>query len=97
MSLKMPEPDQATIRRRRDIAAALGKILPPDAIVVEESMRRVYESDGLSAYRQLPLLVTLPRTTAEVAAVLAFCHREGIKVVPRGAGTSLSGGALPLA
>jgi glycolate oxidase len=97
MSLKMPEPDQATIRRRRDIAAALGRILPPDAIVVEESMRRVYESDGLSAYRQLPLLVTLPRTTAEVAAVLAFCHREGIKVVPRGAGTSLSGGALPLA
>jgi glycolate oxidase len=93
----MPEPDQATIRRRRDIAAALGRILPPDAIVVEESMRRVYESDGLSAYRQLPLLVTLPRTTAEVAAVLAFCHREGIKVVPRGAGTSLSGGALPLA
>ncbi|MGH6882222.1 FAD-linked oxidase C-terminal domain-containing protein [Hypericibacter sp.] len=95
--MKMPEPDQATIRRRRDIAAALGKILPADAIVVEESMRRVYESDGLSAYRQLPLLVTLPRTTAEVAAVLAFCHREGIKVVPRGAGTSLSGGALPLA
>ena len=97
MSLKMPEPDQATIRRRRDIAAALGAILPPDAIVVEESMRRVYESDGLSAYRQLPLLVTLPRTTEEVAAVLSFCHREGIKVVPRGAGTSLSGGALPLA
>ncbi|WP_225308719.1 FAD-linked oxidase C-terminal domain-containing protein [Hypericibacter terrae] len=95
--MKMPEPDQATIRRRRDIAAALGTILPPDAIVVEESMRRVYESDGLSAYRQLPLLVTLPRTTAEVAAVLSYCHREGIKVVPRGAGTSLSGGALPLA
>jgi glycolate oxidase len=97
MSLKMPEPDAALIRRRREIAATLGQLLPADAIVVEESMRRVYESDGLSAYRQLPLLVTLPRTTAEVAATLAFCHREGIKVVPRGAGTSLSGGALPLA
>jgi len=97
MSLRMPEPDAATMRRRREIAEALGRLLPPDAIVVEESMRRVYETDGLSAYRQLPLLTVLPRTTAEVAAVLAFCHREGIKVVPRGAGTSLSGGALPLA
>jgi glycolate oxidase len=97
MSLKMPEPDAATMRRRREIAEALGRLLPQDAIVVEESMRRVYETDGLSAYRQLPLLTVLPRTTAEVAAVLAFCHREGIKVVPRGAGTSLSGGALPLA
>jgi glycolate oxidase len=97
MSLTMPEPDAAMIRRRREIAAALGRLLPADAIVVEESMRRAYESDGLSAYRQMPLLVTLPRSTAEVAAVLAFCHREGIKVVPRGAGTSLSGGALPLA
>jgi glycolate oxidase len=97
MSLKMPEPDAATIHRRREIAEALGRLLPQDAIVVEESMRRVYETDGLSAYRQLPLLTVLPRTTAEVAAVLAFCHREGIKVVPRGAGTSLSGGALPLA
>ncbi|HWA42799.1 MAG TPA: FAD-linked oxidase C-terminal domain-containing protein [Hypericibacter adhaerens] len=95
--MKMPEPDAAIIQRRREIAAALGRFLPPDAIVVEEAMRRAYESDGLSAYRQLPLLVTLPRTTAEVAAILSFCQREGIKVVPRGAGTSLSGGALPLA
>ena len=57
---------------------------------------RPYESDGLTAYRQLPMVVVLPETTAQVAAVLAYCHGEGIKVVPRGAGTSLSGGALPL-
>ncbi len=57
---------------------------------------RPYESDGLTAYRQLPMVVVLPETTAQVAAVLGYCHREGIKVVPRGAGTSLSGGALPL-
>ena len=57
---------------------------------------RPYESDGLTAYRQLPMVVVLPETTAQVSAVLAYCHREGIKVVPRGAGTSLSGGALPL-
>src|SRR5579872_4723396 len=57
---------------------------------------RPFESDGLTAYRQLPMVVVLPETTAQVAGVLGYCHREGIKVVPRGAGTSLSGGALPL-
>src|SRR5262249_2249799 len=58
---------------------------------------RPYESDGLTAYRQLPMLVVLPETTEQVSEILRFCHAEGIKVVPRGAGTSLSGGALPLA
>ena len=62
-----------------------------------EPERRAYESDGLTAYRQPPLVVVLPSTVAEVAAVLRYCQAEGIKVVPRGAGTSLSGGALPLA
>ena len=57
---------------------------------------RPYESDGLTAYRALPMVVVLPETTEQVSRVLAYCHREGIKVVPRGAGTSLSGGALPL-
>ncbi|MGC1849431.1 MAG: FAD-linked oxidase C-terminal domain-containing protein, partial [Pseudolabrys sp.] len=58
---------------------------------------RPYESDGLTAYRQLPMVVVLPETTDQVAEILRYCHGEGIKVVPRGAGTSLSGGALPLA
>src|SRR3546814_2381824 len=58
---------------------------------------RPYESDGLTAYRQLPMVVELPETTAQVAAILKYCHAGGIKVVPRGSGTSLSGGALPLA
>ena len=57
---------------------------------------RPYESDGLTAYRALPMVVVLPDSVAQVRAVLAYCHREGVKVVPRGAGTSLSGGALPL-
>src|SRR5579872_4597183 len=57
---------------------------------------RPFESDGLTAYRQLPMVVVLPETTEQVAQVLKYCHREGIKVVPRGSGTSLSGGALPL-
>src|SRR4249920_2857676 len=57
---------------------------------------RPYESDGLTAYRQLPMVVVLPDTTEQVSRVLKYCHEHGIKVVPRGSGTSLSGGALPL-
>ena len=94
----MPPPDQAIIAKRAAIAAALERIVAaPDGVVVPEEERRVYETDALTAYRQLPLLVVLPSTTAEVSAVLKYCQVEGIKVVPRGAGTSLSGGALPLA
>ncbi len=94
--MQMPEPDRAVLARRREIAADLRRLLPPDAVIEAEEERRVYESDGLTAYRGLPMLVTLPRTTAEVSAILGYCHRHGIKIVPRGAGTSLSGGALPL-
>jgi glycolate oxidase len=94
----MPPPDQAIIAKRAAIAAVLERIVAaPDGVVVPEEERRVYETDALTAYRQLPLLVVLPSTTAEVSAVLKYCQVEGIKVVPRGAGTSLSGGALPLA
>lgn len=95
--LTMPPPDEAVMRRRRDIAAALREILPASSVIDAEDERRVYESDGLTAYRQLPLIVALPGNTDEVSAVLRYAHREGIKIVPRGAGTSLSGGALPLA
>jgi len=94
--MQMPEPDRAVIARRREIARDLARLLPGDGIIEPEEERRAYETDGLTAYRGLPLLVALPRTTAEVSAVLAYCHTNGIKVVPRGAGTSLSGGALPL-
>ncbi len=58
---------------------------------------RAFETDGLTAYRQMPLVVVLPETTAQVSDVLRYAYENGIKVVPRGAGTSLSGGALPLA
>lgn len=95
--LTMPPPDEAVMRRRRDIAAALREILPASSVIDAEDERRVYESDGLTAYRQLPLIVALPGNTDEVSAVLRYAQREGIKIVPRGAGTSLSGGALPLA
>jgi glycolate oxidase len=95
--MKMPTPDAAIIQRRRAIAEALRRILPLESVIDDEDERRVYESDGLTAYRELPLLVALPSSTAEVSAVLAYCNEHGVKIVPRGAGTSLSGGALPLA
>src|SRR5260370_13308228 len=72
-------------------------IAPGDGAIVSEPLRRAYESDGLTAYRQPPLVVVLPSTVRQVAAVLRYCQAEGVKVVPRGAGTSLSGGPLPLA
>ncbi len=95
--MQMPEPDQAAIGRRAEIAAALRRILPPESVIEGDDARRAYETDGLTAYRQPPLLVALPATTAEVSAILRYCHENRLKVVPRGAGTSLSGGALPLA
>ncbi|MFB3135492.1 MAG: FAD-binding protein, partial [Rhodospirillales bacterium] len=95
--MRMPEPDAGIIARRSDIIAGLRKIVPGEGVIVDEDELRVYECDGLSAYRQLPLVVVLPETTAQVSAILSFCLAEGVKIVPRGAGTSLAGGTLPLA
>jgi glycolate oxidase len=93
--LRMPPPDGRVLARRAEIAHALAALVP-DGVIQDQDALRVYESDGLTAYRQPPMLVVLPRTTEQVSQVLAWCHREGVKVVPRGSGTSLSGGALPL-
>src|SRR5215813_64354 len=95
--MRMPLPDPAILARRNEIVAALRKIVSGEGVIASESERRVYESDGLTAYSQLPLVVVLPSTVAQVAAILRYCKASAIKVVPRGAGTSLSGGALPLA
>jgi glycolate oxidase len=97
VSVAMPPPDGAVLARRDRIAAAMSAIVPGEGVIAGEREMRPYESDGLTAYRQLPMLVVLPETTEQVSRVLKYCHAEGIKVVPRGAGTSLSGGALPLA
>src|ERR1700757_5153929 len=95
--MKMPTPDAAVLQRRAEIIAALRQIVPGEGVITSEPLRRAYESDGLTAYRQPPLIVVLPSTMEQVSAVLRYCKEEAIKVVPRGAGTSLSGGALPLA
>ncbi len=93
----MPEPDAGVISRRSEIIAALGAIVAGEGVIFDDDELGAYECDGLTAYRQLPLLVVLPETTEQVSRILDFCHLNGVKVVPRGAGTSLSGGALPLA
>ena len=95
--MKMPAPDQAVIDAKSDIVAALHAIVPGEGVIVDEDELRAYETDGLTAYKQLPLIVVLPETTEQVSRVLKCCQERGVKVVPRGAGTSLSGGALPLA
>ena len=93
----MPEPNNNVLSRRTEIVSDLRRILPAECVIAEEEELRAYECDGLTAYRQLPLIVVLPETTEQVSDVLQYCYGEGIKIVPRGAGTSLSGGALPLA
>jgi len=95
--MQMPAPDATTLARRAEIVAALRSLVAPDAVIDDPAALRVFESDALTAYAQIPLATVLPSTTAEVAAVLRWCHTHGVSVVPRGAGTSLSGGALPLA
>ncbi|MEL7273943.1 MAG: FAD-linked oxidase C-terminal domain-containing protein [Pseudomonadota bacterium] len=94
--LQMPALDQTVLSRRAEIVASLQAIVPGEGVVADEHEMRVFESDGLTAYRALPFIVVLPETVDQVAKVLRYCHEQGIKVVPRGSGTSLSGGALPL-
>ncbi len=82
-------------KQRDALMRALRAILPADSLLTEAETLRPYECDGLSAYRQVPGLVALPRSVEEVIAVLRCCRQHGVPVVTRGAGTGLSGGALP--
>jgi glycolate oxidase len=95
--LTMPIPDAGVIARQAEIAAALRRIVPGEGVIEAPIEMRAFETDGLTAYRQMPLVVVLPETTAQVSAILRYAFDNDVKVVPRGAGTSLSGGALPLA
>ena len=93
----MPLPDELTLSRCAEIVAALREIVPGEGVIAATDEMRVYESDGLTAYRTVPMVVVLPQTVEQVQRILKFASAHGVKVVPRGAGTSLSGGALPLA
>ncbi len=93
----MPAPDEAAIAQRESLIRAFRDIVPGEGVIEDERALRAYETDGLTAYRQLPMIAVLPRTIEEVSRILKTCADHGVKVVPRGAGTGLSGGALPLA
>ncbi len=95
--MEMPAPDASIIARKARVVARLRDVLPPDAVIDDPSETRAYECDALTAYRCPPMVAVLPATTQEVSDVLRICHAEGVPVVPRGAGTSLAGGALPTA
>jgi glycolate oxidase len=95
--MRMPTPDARVIAARAELVRALRQVVPAEGgVIAEDEALAVYESDGLSAYAQRPLAVVLPETTAQVAAIMRLAKAMGVKVVPRGAGTGLSGGALPL-
>ncbi len=92
----MPKVDRKLISKKADIAADLKKIIKAENVLDHEDQIRPFETDALSAYKQKALAVVFPEDTQEVSNVLSYCNRERIKVVPRGSGTGLSGGALPL-
>jgi glycolate oxidase len=94
--LVLPKIDKKTLDKKEYIFKALAKLINPENILSHDSEIKPYETDALATYKQKPLAVVLPENTEEVSQILKFCYKENIKVVPRGAGTGLSGGALPL-
>ncbi len=93
--IAMPDPDQEVLRRKDEIIRALSAVLPGDCVISDPFETRAYECDALTAYQCPPLAVVLPRTTEQVSAAIRTCRALGAPIVPRGAGTSLSGGSLP--
>ena len=94
-TLRLPDPDAATIGRRDAIIEDIARLIGRENLITDEDGRRAFETDALTAYRRMPLFVVLPRTTEDVSKVLRYCYDNQLKVIPRGAGTSLCGGALP--
>jgi glycolate oxidase len=95
--MDMPTPDATVIARKSQIVRKLQSILPASSVIFDSAETKAYECDALTAYRCPPLVVVLPTSTQEVAAIMRICHQENVPVVARGSGTSLSGGALPTA
>ena len=94
--LALPKIDSSILNRKTEIVKNLSKLTDIENVLSEADELRPYETDALSVYTQTPLAVVLPENTQQVSDILKYCHSENIKVVPRGAGTGLSGGALPL-
>ena len=92
----MPKVDRKILSKKKIIVESLKKIVRSENVLDHQDQIRPYETDALSAYKQKPLVVVFPENTKEVSKILSYCNQERIKIVPRGAGTGLSGGALPL-
>ena len=95
--MEMPQPNLDILAKKSVVVAALLKVMARDAVIDDPSETRAYECDALTAYKCAPMIVVLPTSTQEVSDVLKICQGHGVPVVPRGAGTSLAGGALPTA
>lgn len=93
--MQMPQPDARVLAKKPQVIARLLEILPESAVIHDAAETRAYECDALTAYRCPPMAVVLPSSTQEVSDILRLCHQMAVPVVPRGAGTSLAGGALP--
>ena len=93
--MRFPNPDMSKIRDKSRIVKLFHCILPENAVIYDPMETRAYECDAFTAYTCQPMIVVMPQSTEEVAKILSICSKEGLKVVPRGAGTSLAGGALP--
>ena len=96
-NIAMPKIDRKLIAIKADVVSDLKKIIKAENILYHEDETRPFETDALTAYKQKPLVVVFPENTKEVSEILSYCNHKRIKVVPRGAGTGLSGGALPMA
>ena len=94
--IALPKIDRSIVSNKSQIVKKLSSLTNPENVLSESDELRPYETDALSVYNQTPLAVVLPENTKEVSEILKYCNEENIKVVPRGAGTGLSGGALPL-
>ena len=95
-SLQMPKVDNAIMSKKDKIASDLRGIINSKNVLSNPDELRPFETDGLTAYRQMPLLVVMPESVEEVSQILKYCNENKVKVVPRGAGTGLSGGSMPL-
>ena len=95
--MDMPTPNPVILAKKARLVERLLMVLPAQAVIHDEAETRAYECDALTAYRCPPMVAVLPTSTQEVSDILRICHDMGVPVVPRGAGTSLAGGALPTA
>ena len=93
--IEIPSPSASVLKNRPEIVAGLAELVPAECLITDDRELVPYETDAFTAYRRVPLAVVLPETTEQVAAILKFCSERGVPVVPRGAGTSLAGGAIP--